>query len=101
MGLGVVFFQLLADRVPEEDDSVIGIFQIKDDDNWSLEEVQRRVEEDEPPWYVVMGRFPDTVPWLKTMLRKERMKRPRAPQLMRDEKWFGAAEETLQLDQLR
>lgn len=79
--MGVTFFQLLADKVPNEKTGAMGIFQ---EGAQSLDQVAWFVKTRQPPWYMIQSRFPNMMRWLPKMLNKQLSQRPKAPQLLHD-----------------
>jgi len=88
--MGVTFFQLLADKVPDEKTLKPGIFT---EGAQSLEQVNYFVRTRQPPYYLIQSKYPGVMSWLPKMLDKQLLNRPKAPQVL-DEPWFkgvGAA----------
>lgn len=80
--LGVTFFQLLADKVPDEKTGKMGIFQ---EGARSINDVYSFTATREPPWQLVSNvvQQADIDQWLKPMLAKDINQRPRAFNLMK------------------
>jgi serine/threonine protein kinase len=88
--MGVTFFQLLADKVPDEKTLRPGIFT---EGAQSLEQVNYFVKTRQPPYYLIQSKYPGVMSWLPKMMDKQLLNRPKAPQVL-DEPWFkgvGAA----------
>jgi serine/threonine protein kinase len=84
--MGVVFFQLLADKTPNEEIQKGGLFT---EGAKTIEQVIYFVKTREPPWPLITRQFPGVMAWLPMMLRKELRSRPKAPILLQ-EPWFRA-----------
>jgi serine/threonine protein kinase len=85
--MGVSFFQLLADKVPDEKTQRPGIFT---EGAMSMEQVNWFVKTRQPPWFLIQGKYPGVMSWLPQMLDKQWRNRPKAPQLLNDA-WFNGA----------
>jgi len=83
--LGVAFFQLLADKVPEEKKGKLGVFQ---EGFRTLEDVEKFTATRPLPWHVVTNKYPGVKSWLSAMCSKAKKPRPRALQLL-DLQFFG------------
>lgn len=83
--MGVVFFQIMADKVPCEDTMKPGIFT---EGAQTLEQVTLFVKTRQPPWHLIQSRYPGVMPWLPTMLDKQLYRRPKAPVLL-ENPWFN------------
>jgi len=77
--LGVTFFQLLADKVPEEKAGKLGVFQ---EGFRTLEDVVTFTATRPLPWHLVTNKYPGVMSWLPNMCSKEKKPRPRALQLL-------------------
>jgi serine/threonine protein kinase len=84
--MGIVIFQILADKVPDETAMRAGIFT---EGAQSLEQVNYFVKTRQPPWHLIKGRYPGVMPWLPKMLQKQMQNRPTAPVVLK-EPWFNA-----------
>lgn len=82
--MGVTFFQILADKTPDEAAGKRGIFQ---EGAHSIQDVERFVCSREVPMELIQDQYPGTVQWLTRMLEKDRRKRPMSPQVL-GEPWF-------------
>jgi serine/threonine protein kinase len=82
--MGVTFFQILADKIPDEAADKRGIFQ---EGAHSIQDVERFVCSREVPMELIQDQYPGTVKWLPRILEKDRRKRPMSPQVL-EEPWF-------------
>lgn len=92
--LGVTYFQLLADKVPDEQKQTPGIFT---EGAQTMEQVNYFVKTREPPWFLIKNKYPGVMSWLSKMLDKQLTNRPKAPNLFNNP-WFkakGAAKDAI------
>jgi len=82
--MGVTFFQLMADKVPDEKTMKLGIFT---EGCSTMEQATQAVKTREPPFELIRYDFPGAMDWLPSMLEKNRNDRPSAPELMTYD-WF-------------
>merc|ERR1711865_478527 len=82
---GVVCFQLLADKVPDEKTGAAGIFT---DGAQSMDDVIRITNTRQVPWQLMKINNPQLQHWLAGCLDKQILNRPRAPQVL-ENPWFG------------
>jgi len=93
--LGVTFFQLLANKVPDEKTMAPGIFT---EGAQSMEQVIYIVQTRQPPWHLIQGQYPGVMSWLPSMMEKQMQRRPNAPNLLKGTPWFngqGAAADAI------
>lgn len=83
--MGVTFFQLLADKVPDENTMKMGIFT---EGAQSMDQANYFTATRQPPWYLIQGKYPGVMSWLPRMLDKQIRNRPTAPELFHKEAWF-------------
>jgi len=83
---GVTFFQLLADRVPNEDTGALGVFQEGAED---LNDVARFVATRNLPIDEIEGSYPGFAKILSSMCEKERNKRYQAKTYLQDKIFEG------------
>lgn len=92
--MGVTFFQLLADKVPDEDTMSPGIFT---EGAQTMEQVNYFVKTRQAPFHLIRGKYPGVMSWLPKMLDKNMRNRPKAPELFNNA-WFheqGAAADAI------
>lgn len=77
--LGVAFFQLLADKTPQEKLGKFGVFQ---EGFQTLEDVVRFTATRPLPLHLIEKEYPGVMSWLPNMCNKEKKPRPRALQLL-------------------
>merc|ERR1719359_2806769 len=92
--LGVAFFQLLADKTPNEKLGTFGVFQ---EGFRTLDDVVRFTATRPLPLHLISGQYPGVMSWLPNMCSKEKKPRPRAPALL--ELPFFKEETTMNLPQ--
>lgn len=73
--LGVTFFQLLADKTPQEKLGKFGVFQ---EGFRTMDDVVLFTATRPLPWHLVAGTYPGVMSWLPGMCSKEKKPRPRA-----------------------
>lgn len=89
--LGVAFFQLLADKTPEEKTGKLGVFQ---EGFRTMEDVVLFTATRPLPWHLIAGTYPGVMFWLPSMCSKEKKPRPRALQLLDLPFFNGSAPES-------
>lgn len=77
--LGVAFFQLLADKTPNEKLGKFGVFQ---EGFRTLDDVVRFTATRPLPLHLIEKEYPGVMSWLPNMCNKEKKPRPRALQLL-------------------
>lgn len=82
--MGVVFFQIMADKTPSETTGKGGLFT---EGATTMHEVVEFTKLRQPPWYLIRYQYPGVMPWLPKMLEKDLRHRPKAPMLLQDS-WF-------------
>lgn len=82
--MGVVFFQILADKSPSEKTGKLGLFT---EGAMNIEQANFFVKTRQPPWHLIINLFPGVMAWLPGMLEKQLTQRPKAPVLLQ-QPWF-------------
>ncbi|CAE7874519.1 CPK4 [Symbiodinium necroappetens] len=96
--LGVVFFQLLAARVPRPGpDAVAGIFQVQAK---NVQEVGQQTITNQPPWQLFPTRMHLLTELVSSMLRKKPEERPRAMQALQHKWFFSSSDDEIPKDVL-
>jgi len=85
--LGVTFFQLLADKVPDEKKQKLGIFT---EGARSMDDVMAFVAQRPVPWNLISETAPNCREWLEPMLQKQRQNRT-VPCETLEEEFFSPA----------
>jgi len=80
--LGVTFFQLLADKVPDEKKQTAGIFT---EGARSMEDVVMFVAQRPIPWDLISDTAPNCREWLEPMLEKQRQARTVPAEIMEED----------------
>lgn len=88
--LGVTFFQLLADKTPQEKIGKFGVFQ---EGFRTMEDVVLFTATRPLPWHLVAGTYPGVMSWLPGMCSKEKKPRPRALGVLDSPFFSGSAAE--------
>jgi len=78
--LGVAFFQLLADKTPNEKLGKFGVFQ--EGFTGNMEDIVRFTATRPLPLHLIQGTYPGVVSWLPDMCSKDKKPRPRALMLL-------------------
>jgi len=85
--MGVVFFQIMADKTPDELTNKMGIFT---EGAQTMQQVEQVTKTRTPPWNMIQPRYPSVMTWLPGMLEKDLQRRPKAPILLQ-QPWFHEA----------
>jgi len=84
--MGVVFFQLLADKTPDEKKEKSGLFTENLPPVYTQDEMMAVIAETtmtrQPDYGLIQGQFPGVMSFLPFMLEKDFRMRPKAPTLM-------------------
>merc|ERR1719183_688791 len=78
--VGVTFFQLLADKTPQEKLCKLGVFQ--EGFTGNMDDIVRFTKTRPLPLHLIQGTYPGVMPWLPGMCNKEKKPRPRAVALL-------------------
>jgi len=89
--MGVVFFQLLADKTPDEKKQKSGLFTENLPPVYTQDEMMMAIAQStmmrQPDYRLIHGQYPGVMSFLPFMMEKDFRLRPKAPQLMA-EPWF-------------
>jgi serine/threonine protein kinase len=91
--LGVAFFQLLADKTPNEKLGKFGVFQ---EGFRTMDDIVMFTQTRPLPLHLISGKFPGAMSWLPSMCSKEKKPRPRALQLLENPFFKGEGSQPVQ-----
>jgi serine/threonine protein kinase len=89
--MGVTFFQLMADMVPDGSRGILGVFQ---EGARSIDDTTKFVTERPLPIHKISGAYPGVEEWLMSMVAKNRHERPVPATLLDKYDWFKVEHNT-------